>query len=538
MDQRAACLARAAGEVSAFVAELGQVDRQSLAKAGETVGTVGDVSPCADAATLGRIAPEPGDPAKRRAIAEARRDLDELKARVRSGRTRDLTTRGPAIIERARAIGWAPLYAEALFVAAQLAEKATHLPEAAQDLEQASLEAEAGSDDVLRFDSEMALGRLLGYELDRDHDGIAHLDRAEALLRRLGNEDKRQASLLLARGTVDWWSGRFQQARPSVDRAVKILERLDPLSPGLVRAYHLQGIVLDDLHDDVAALATFTHAEQLAERVLGPSHPTTATTLNSMSGSLRRLGRYNEAKAAIERAQAILIAASGPVSVDVAGTWGNLGNVYDNLGQWDQAIECKRKALALNEQIYGPDHARVADSLTAVAGMLSKLHRSGAEELFQRALTILRNKRPANDPIIAETITRLGEHYALQGRHQEAIAQYQAAVTALEASLGPKNGILVWPLRMEAASLGALHRWTESIAMFERVSTIAPENDSRRPQFEMQLARVLRDSGRDPARAVKLAQQARARYVAEGPGAADDVKEVDAWLKTAGGARK
>jgi hypothetical protein len=58
----------------------------------------------------------------------------------------------------------------------------------------------------------------------------------------------------------------------------------------------------------------------------------------------------------------------------------------------------------------------------------------------------------------------------------------------------------------------------------------ASEADLGKPR--MALARALAGTGRDPARARELAEQARDAFAAAGAGRANDLAEVEAWLPT------
>ena len=50
----------------------------------------------------------------------------------------------------------------------------------------------------------------------------------------------------------------------------------------------------------------------------------------------------------------------GEDHADVARSYHNLGNVYQQLGQYNEAKEFLEKALIINKKIFGEDHADVA----------------------------------------------------------------------------------------------------------------------------------------------------------------------------------
>src|SRR5690606_15879695 len=108
-------------------------------------------------------------------------------------------------------LGYAPLLAAALAVAGDAHVALEQGVRARPLFEEAALAAEAGGDDLLRFECEAALVRILGYQLELDAEATAHAQRAEALLQRLGADPRRAALLARHRATVDWWSGRYER---------------------------------------------------------------------------------------------------------------------------------------------------------------------------------------------------------------------------------------------------------------------------------------------------------------------------------------
>src|SRR5690606_13971494 len=106
---------------------------------------------------------------------------------------------------RAREIGYAPLPGAALALAGDAHVALEQGAPARPLFEEAALAAEAGGDDLLRFECEANLVRMLGYQLELDEEATAHAQRSEVLLQRLGPDPSRVALLARHRATVDWW---------------------------------------------------------------------------------------------------------------------------------------------------------------------------------------------------------------------------------------------------------------------------------------------------------------------------------------------
>jgi tetratricopeptide (TPR) repeat protein len=88
---------------------------------------------------------------------------------------------------------------------------------------------------------------------------------------------------------------------------------------------------------------------------------------------LSRRAELRAARAAGERALAILEAAWGPDHPEVARTLTNLGIVLGQLGELGAARAAQERALAIEEAAYGPDHPEVALTLGNLGIVLRQL---------------------------------------------------------------------------------------------------------------------------------------------------------------------
>ena len=124
-----------------------------------------------------------------------------------------------------------------------------------------------------------------------------------------------------------------------------------------------------------------------------------------LGNSYDRLGRYNEAIQA-HRASLKL----DPKSYQ---TWTNLGVVYRHLQNFEKAEECYQRSLALN-----PKHAETHSSLGILH--LFRKQPKKAEASLRKALAL--------SPRLAAAHANLALALAMQGRHQEAEKHRQEAV--------------------------------------------------------------------------------------------------------------
>jgi eukaryotic-like serine/threonine-protein kinase len=107
-----------------------------------------------------------------------------------------------------------------------------------------------------------------------------------------------------------------------------------------------------------------------------------------------------------------------------------LGNIYLNLGSYDQAATLLRQALDQSEQLAGHDELQVAATLTKLATVyLFQGKHALAEPLYERALDI-RQRRLAPDHIdVAESLHNLASCYFFQDQMERAGPLYERALT-------------------------------------------------------------------------------------------------------------
>jgi tetratricopeptide (TPR) repeat protein len=135
----------------------------------------------------------------------------------------------------------------------------------------------------------------------------------------------------------------------------------------------------------------------IREKVLGPEHPETATSLGNLASLLHAQGDLAGARSLYKRALAIREKVLGPEHPDRANSLGNLANLLRDQGDLAGARPLLERALAIREKARGPEHPDTATSLDNLALLLSDQGDfSGARPLLERALAIrLIRRRPS-----------------------------------------------------------------------------------------------------------------------------------------------
>jgi tetratricopeptide (TPR) repeat protein len=120
----------------------------------------------------------------------------------------------------------------------------------------------------------------------------------------------------------------------------------------------------------VAARSASERALAIRERILGPDHPDTATSLNDLGFVLKEQGDFEGAKRYYQRALAIDEKALGAEHPHTATDINNLARLLHDQGDLTGARSLFERALAIREKAHGEDHPDTARSLNNLGGLL------------------------------------------------------------------------------------------------------------------------------------------------------------------------
>jgi len=150
--------------------------------------------------------------------------------------------------------------------------------------------------------------------------------------------------------------------------------------------------------------------------------------------------------------------------------------------QYAEAEPFYRRALAIREQVLGPEHPSTARCLNDFARIYAAQKQYGQAESFQkRALSIREQVLGPEHPSTAQCLHNLASLYQDQGLYEQAQSFYERALNVREKALGPKHTDTAQTLN----SLAALYRIQEqyekaesfglqALAIYEQ--TVGPEH--------------------------------------------------------------
>jgi tetratricopeptide (TPR) repeat protein len=183
------------------------------------------------------------------------------------------------------------------------------------------------------------------------------------------------------------------------------------------------------------------HMSWAVERAqtMGDPDPTTAL-LNHLGQLLREKALYTEAEPLLRRALAIDEASYGPEHPDVARDLNNLALVLQATSRLGEAEPLMRRALAIAEATFGSEHPIVAIGLNNLAELLHATNRfEDAERLMRRALAISEATWGREHPKVAIRLNNLSMLLQATNRVGEAEPLMWRALAIDEATYGPEH---------------------------------------------------------------------------------------------------
>jgi tetratricopeptide (TPR) repeat protein len=284
--------------------------------------------------------------------------------------------------------------------------------------------------------------------------------------------------------------------------------------------------VLDPLAPHALAVALAADAAEIAEP--------TARLFNDLGLLFNAKAAFMEAEHLKRRALAIDERNYGPDHPNVARDLNNLAALLWDTNRFVEAEPLFHHALAISEKCYGPDHPQVARGLNNLALLLRATNRlAEAEPLMRRALAIDEKSYGLDHPELATDLNNLAGLFQATNRLAEAEPLHRRALKIDEASLGPDHPNVANDLINLAGLLRATNRVAEAeplnrraLAIWEK--SLGPDHPNVANALN-NLAQLLRDTNR-PAEAEPMMRRALAidekTYGPDHPNVANDLNNL------------
>jgi tetratricopeptide (TPR) repeat protein len=240
-------------------------------------------------------------------------------------------------------------------------------------------------------------------------------------------------------------------------------------------------ITPDTIRDNEPALLALVSDKFALNREIEQLSQTHGETSQELASFLRRAsamlcdwGRFSEADPLARRALAIDEASFGPDHPEVATDLTNLAQLLRAANRLAEAEPMYRRALAINEASFGQNHPNVTRDLNNLASLLYATNRlSEAEQLYRHALAITETSFGRDHPNVAIRLNNLASLLQDTHRLSEAEQMYRHALAITKASFGRDHPNVASGLNNLALLLQDTNRLSEAEPLIRRALAIS-----------------------------------------------------------------
>ena len=295
--------------------------------------------------------------------------------------------------------------------------------------------------------------------------------------------------------------GMSQLALCLTDSVTQACDALGPHHPDTLASRNsLAGTYRDAGRLD-KAIALYEQNLEDSIRVLGPDHPSTLTSRFNLAGAYRASGRLDEAITLYEQVFTGRSRVLGPDHRSTLTSRDQLTDTYWEAGRFDEAITLKKQILADAMRIMGPDSPGASAARNNLAATYRDTGRlDEAITLYKQNLDDVSRILGLDHPETLASRHRLAGAYRDTGRLDEAIPLFEQNLTDFVRLAGPDHPETLASRGNLAGAYQAAGRLHEAISLFEqnledRTRTLGldhPETLASRHS----LAGAYRDTGR------------------------------------------
>lgn len=277
---------------------------------------------------------------------------------------------------------------------------------------------------------------------------------------------RHEAIVLLKKSKALAESGKFDDALPSVLRAVEIVEKtFGPESSLLGSVLRELGFIQRSLGQLKAAEATLLRAIAINEKAFGPNHPTTIETIGTLGLVYRSAGDNEKAERFLERSLELREKTLGPEHPSLIQDLINLSAFYSDRPDFLRSERVLLRGIALAEKVLPADAFQLASMLNNLAQVYRSTGRNHlGEPLLERALAIYEKTVGTETNFYSNTLQNLGIYARERKDYARALQLYEQALKIREKILGKNHvnvALLLNNISNVHKSMGDYHRALE-----------------------------------------------------------------------------
>ena len=289
---------------------------------------------------------------------------------------------------------------------------------------------------------------------------------------------ERSSKLLYSAASFLQSSGDVAAALPLLRRTLEAADRvLGPEHPYTLSSVNNLASCLQALGDAAGALPLFRHALAGYERVLGVEHPDTLTCVNNLASCLQALGDAAAALPLYRRVLGVRERVLGAEHPKTLSSVNGLASCLQAQGNAAAALPLYQRALGGMELVLGVEHPGTLTCVYNLAGCLKALGDAAAAlPFYRRALEVGERVLGVEHPNTLRSVNDLARCLEALGDVAGALPLFRHALAGFERVLGTEHpdtlgsvSNLAGCLQAQGNAAGALPLFRHALAGFERV---------------------------------------------------------------------
>lgn len=216
----------------------------------------------------------------------------------------------------------------------------------------------------------------------------------------------------------------------------------------LISVYNNLANAYKNLGDYKQAMSFYENNIHLLNKWLGEQHPFTAATHNNIGLIQVELLDFDDALNRYQ--QALVIYNQQEDYHRIASTWNNIGSCLRQQKKYSDAIQAYQRSRSIFEQLYGAQTIHNAAIYYNIGNCLGEENQyDEAITYYDKAVSINKN----NNSKLASYATSIGTIYQRQGRLEDALQQFEKALTLLQVDINQIDDIEFVQSPVETVSL-------------------------------------------------------------------------------------
>ncbi|CAF1290208.1 unnamed protein product [Rotaria sordida] len=152
------------------------------------------------------------------------------------------------------------------------------------------------------------------------------------------------------------------------------------------------------------------------------------------------MGDYSQALSYYEKSLNTYKKILPPNDIGLAWPYNNIGNVYDNMGEYSKALSSHERALEIRKIALPPNHLDLATSYNNIGLVYYNMGEySKALASYERSLEIRKIALPPNHPDLAASYNNIGLVYYNMGEYSKALSSHERSLEIRKIGLPPNH---------------------------------------------------------------------------------------------------